>query len=117
VSPTEERPTPATAVVAAIRGGDLASLQRLLDAQPGLVTVRVNGRTALHVVTDWPGYYPNGPAVVRMLVAAGADPDARTEGKGAPETPLHWAGGGFSSRGGLRPGRTRSRHRCHRCQC
>jgi hypothetical protein len=86
VSPTVE---PA-AVVAAIRGGDLDALQRFIDERPGLVTARINGRTALHVVTDWPGYYPNGPAVVRMLVAAGADPNADTGG-GAPETPLHWA--------------------------
>jgi hypothetical protein len=33
-------------------------------------------RTPLHVVTDWPGYYPNGPEVVRLLIAAGADPNA-----------------------------------------
>jgi len=87
VSPTVEP----TAVVAAIRGGDLDALQRLIDERPGLVTARIHGsRTALHLVTDWPGYYPNGPAVVRMLVAAGADPNADTGGN-APETPLHWA--------------------------
>jgi ankyrin repeat protein len=91
VSATDERDAATSAVVAAIRGGDLDALRRLIDEQPGLVTARVNGRTALHVVTDWPGYYPNGPAVVRILVAAGADPNARTDGKGAPETPLHWA--------------------------
>jgi len=87
----DEQSAAVAAVVAAIRGGDLAALQQLIDEQPALVSARVNGRTALHVVTDWPGYYPNGPEVVRMLVAAGADPDVRTEGKGAPETPLHWA--------------------------
>ena len=86
---TDEQAT-AAAVVAAIRTGDLDALRRLLDQHPELATARVNGRTALHVVTDWPGYYPNGPAVVRMLVAAGADPNAHTGGK-APETPLHWA--------------------------
>ena len=85
-----DEPAAAAAVVAAIRGGDLVTLQRLIDEQPDLVTARVNGRTALHVVTDWPGYYPNGPAVVAMLVAAGADPNADTGGE-APETPLHWA--------------------------
>jgi ankyrin repeat protein len=89
VSPTDE-PGVAAAVVAAIRGGDLTALQRLIDERPDLVTARVNGRTALHVVTDWPGYYPNGPAIVRMLIAAGADPNADTGGE-APETPLHWA--------------------------
>jgi uncharacterized protein len=92
VSPTDEPGAVAAvaAAVAAIRGGDLVALRRLIDERPDLVTARVNGRTALHVVTDWPGYYPNGPETVRMLVAAGADPNADTGG-GAPETPLHWA--------------------------
>jgi Ankyrin repeats (3 copies) len=67
-----------------------AALQRFIDAWPDLVTARLNGRTVLHVVTDWPGEYPNGPDTVRMLVAAGADPNAGT-GVDAPETPLHWA--------------------------
>jgi uncharacterized protein len=90
VSPTDEQVV--AAVVAAIRGGDLDTLRRLIDQRPDLVTARVDGRTALHVVTDWPGYYPNGAQTVRMLVAAGADPNADTGG-GAPETPLHWAAG------------------------
>jgi ankyrin repeat protein len=80
----------AVAVVAAIHGGDLAALRRILDERPEVASGRYKGRTALHVVTDWPGYYPNGPATVEMLIAAGADPNARTEGH-APETPLHWA--------------------------
>jgi ankyrin repeat protein len=40
------------------------------------------------VVADWPGYFPNGPEVVRILVEAGGDPNA---GKQGDETPLHWA--------------------------
>ena len=88
MSSTDEQT--AAAVVAAIRRGDLEALQRLIDQRPELATGRVDGRTALLVVTDWPGYYPNGPAVVAMLVAAGADPNADTGGD-APETPLHYA--------------------------
>ena len=34
---------------------------------------------------------PNGPAVVRMLIEAGADPSGPCE-EGPSETPLHWAG-------------------------
>jgi ankyrin repeat protein len=85
-----DSPDVLAAVVAAIRGGDLVALQRLIDDWPDQVAARVDGRTALHVVTDWPGYYPNGPDTVRLLVAAGADPNADTGGD-APETPLHWA--------------------------
>jgi uncharacterized protein len=90
MSATDDLSSIAADVVAAIRDGDLAVLRELIDQHPQLATARVHGRTALHAVADWPGYYPNGPAAVRLLVASGADPNARTEG-GAPETPLHWA--------------------------
>ena len=76
----------------AIRTGDLETLERLLAGDPGLASAPLGGRhssrTPLHVAADWPGYFPNGPQVVRMLIAAGADPDA---GKPGDETPLHWA--------------------------
>jgi hypothetical protein len=79
----------------AVRGGDLDTLSRLLAEVPGLANVRLvapkgGTRTPLHLVTDWPGYVPNGPQAVRLLLAAGADPDAATTGRGV-ETPLHWA--------------------------
>ena len=51
--------------IAAIRAGDVATLQRLLADNPGLAASRLGGiakgRTPLHVVADWPGYFPNGP--------------------------------------------------------
>lgn len=80
-------------LVRAIRAGDLAALQGLLDRDPRVAAARLlvaGGRTPLHVVADWPGYFPHGAAVVRMLIAAGADPDTRGGGR-TPETPLHWA--------------------------
>jgi ankyrin repeat protein len=43
------------------------------------------------VAADWPGYFPNGPAVVRLLIRAGADPNAAVTGSSHSETPLHWA--------------------------
>jgi ankyrin repeat protein len=82
----------AAALVTAIHAGDVDDLQRIIGDSPEIVTVPLGGRfktrTALHIVADWPGYFPNGPQTVRLLVAAGADPDARSPGD---ETPLHWA--------------------------
>jgi ankyrin repeat protein len=82
-------------VIAAIHAGDIATLQRLLADNPGLASSRLGGiakgRTPLHVAADWPGYFPNGPQVVRMLIAAGADPNARDPDQPRSETPLHWA--------------------------
>ncbi|MGZ6642819.1 MAG: ankyrin repeat domain-containing protein [Solirubrobacteraceae bacterium] len=90
-------PTDSLAVrlTGAVRAGALDELARLLDEQPDLVRARIAGRhggwrTALHVATDWPGYFPNGPAVVRLLIEAGADPSA-PGADGPSETPLHWA--------------------------
>lgn len=81
--------------ITAIRTGDLAKLQRLLTDNPGLATSRLGGiakgRSSLHVVADWPGYFPNGPQVVRLLIEAGADPNARDPDRPGSETPLHWA--------------------------
>ena len=89
----------AAALVAAIRSGDVASLERHLHGDADLATVRiVDGsgvaRTLLHVAADWPGHFPNGARTVAVLAAAGADvnaPVGHPEGKGTPETPLHWA--------------------------
>src|SRR5262245_42099953 len=80
------------AAVDAIQKGDVESLRQLLSADPALATARVDGsRTLLHVATDWPGHFPNGPAVVDILVAQGADVNARLTGTRHAETPLHWA--------------------------
>ena len=82
-------------VIAAIHGGDVPTLRRLLADNPGLAALRLGGiakgRTPLHVVADWPGYFPNGPQVVRILIEAGGDPNARDPDQPSSETPLHWA--------------------------
>jgi uncharacterized protein len=77
---------------AAIRGGDVAELERVLDVTPGLAASRLGaiGRTPLHVVCDWPSYFPNGPRIAQLLIAAGAEVDALTDVDHG-ETPLHWA--------------------------
>jgi hypothetical protein len=86
----------------AVRAGDVEAIQRLLRSDPALATARLGSKysgttTPLHLVTDWPGYFPNGPQIVRLLIEAGADPNARTTSRGSEatgpgdETPLHYA--------------------------
>jgi ankyrin repeat protein len=86
----------------AVRAGDVETVTRLLAAEPLLASARFRGRrggsgTALHFVTDWPGYFPRGPEIVALLIAAGADPNVRTTGRDSElpgpgsETPLHYA--------------------------
>jgi uncharacterized protein len=87
---------------AAVRAGDIEAIQRMLRDDPALATARLGSsesgsETALHAVASWPGYFPNGPQAVRLLIGAGADPNALTTGRGSAqpgpgsETPLHWA--------------------------
>jgi ankyrin repeat protein len=88
----------AVALTAAIQGGDLEALGRMLAERPQLARVRMIGRhgveggwrTPLHAAADWPGYFPAAPAAVALLLEAGADPNDDTGGD-RPETPLHWA--------------------------
>jgi uncharacterized protein len=84
----------AIATIAAIRADDLAALRRLVAGNPGLAASRLKlakGRTPLHVVTDWPGYFPNGPRIAQLLIDAGADVNDRGTDGDKGETPLHWA--------------------------
>lgn len=87
----------ARAVVQALQTGDVPTLKRLLAEHPDLASARIDrhdrgaeSRTLLHIATDWPGHYPNGPMVVAELVQAGADVNRRFVGS-HNETPLHWA--------------------------
>lgn len=76
----------------AIRWGELDRLRTILSEHPDLVTWGLGAdknRRPLHVVTDWPGYFPNGPQVAQLLIDAGADVDYRGP-DGSGETALHW---------------------------
>src|SRR6185436_18149921 len=66
--------------------------RRLLVEQPELAVARLGGefegRTLLHVLTDWPGHRPNAPETVAALADAGANVDATGgsigDGSGTP---------------------------------
>ena len=87
----------AKSLTAAIHSGDVASLKQLLEANPRLSTARIrdnknNGRTLLHIATDWPGHFPSVAQTIALLIQAGADPNAAMLGTTPhQETPLHWA--------------------------
>jgi ankyrin repeat protein len=84
----------ATALITAIRAGDVDAVSRLVEEKPELAGAKLSARrgtrTPLHVAADWPGYFPNGPQIVRVLIEAGADPNVGTTPEPS-ETPLHWA--------------------------
>jgi uncharacterized protein len=85
----------AIAATIAVQQGDVAALRALLHDHPELATAGFGSaggmtRTLMHVVTDWPGHFPNGPQTVAALIEAGADVNARFTGPHT-ETPLHWA--------------------------
>ena len=82
-------------LVLAVHGGDIDTIRRLLAEDPQLARAelvdRKGGvRTSLHLVADWPGYFPNGRQIVHLLIQAGADPSFRHPTR-CDETPLHWA--------------------------
>jgi ankyrin repeat protein len=79
-----------------IHSGDTAALTALLREHPTLARARIGdpqrgqSRTLLHVLTDWPGHFPDAAGKIAALAAAGADVNARFTGPHG-ETPLHWA--------------------------
>ena len=83
----------AAELASGIRVGDIDTVQRIVAEVPEIIAGPLGGpfrtRSALHVVTDWPGYFQNGPQIARILLAAGADPNFRQDPD--DETPLHWA--------------------------
>jgi len=86
----------AQCVVQYIKNGELDSLKSWLGKNQGLADCYIlksngpEGRSLLHIATDWPGHFPRVDETIRLLVKAGADVNARFTGN-TPETPLHWA--------------------------
>jgi len=71
---------------AACKSGELASLSRILEADPTLARARLpGGTTGLHLAVAH-------PQAVLLLLEHGADPGARDEGDNA--LPIHFAAGG-----------------------
>jgi hypothetical protein len=86
----------ARAITDAIQTGNLDELKNLLGGRPELARATIvrrnrcgeQSRSLLHIATDYPGHFPNAEDTVRVLIAAGADVDARFSGAHG-ETPLH----------------------------
>ena len=86
----------ARSLVNAIHAGQIETVKEVVQAHPGLAAARLvdekgGSGTPLHAAADWPGFFPNGPEIVTVLIDAGADPSAAIEGSWHAETPLHWA--------------------------
>lgn len=90
----------AVAMTAAIQGGNIAALRRLLEAHPDLANMPIANntgvaRTPVLIATDWPGHFPRVATTISTLAAAGADVNARLpphpKDPSCMETPLHQA--------------------------
>jgi len=85
---------------AAIHNGDVVTLGRLLDANPGLVNAWIAKRdggpqTPMLIAVDWPGHFSNVGETITALAAAGAEVNVRypphPKDPNCRETPLHQA--------------------------
>jgi len=81
-----------TAANEAIRSGDVRKLARLLAENPELVHIRViRDRTLFNQLADWPGRWPRRLESAALLIAAGADINARAGHDEHAETALQEA--------------------------
>jgi ankyrin repeat protein len=83
------------AATAAVQGGDLEQLDRLLGAHPWLADARFGDpdchRSLLHAATDWPGHFPRVRESIERIARAGADVNIHSRFDAHQETALHWA--------------------------
>jgi hypothetical protein len=64
-------------LVEAIHAGRIETVKELVQAHPGLASAQIvdekgGSGTPLHAAADWPGFFPNGPEIVAVLIDAGA---------------------------------------------
>jgi uncharacterized protein len=77
----------AVAAVEAIHEGNVTELTQLVRDHPELALARITDgagcgtRTLLHVVTDWPGHFPNGAASIAVLAGGTPLTDATAFGQ------------------------------------
>ncbi len=76
----------------AIKDGDVRRLSQLLAESPRLAQLRVvRSRTLFNQLADWPGRWPRRLESAALLIAAGADINARTGTGDIDETTLQEA--------------------------
>src|SRR5215510_6844121 len=84
----------------AIQTGDIVTLRRLLDANPGLANAWIGKQgggpqTPVLIAVDWPGHFPNVAQTIAVLASAGADVNVHypphPKDPNCRETPLHQA--------------------------
>lgn len=84
----------AIAVTKAIQSGDVDGVRVQLAENKELISAYIGSpdeaRTLLHILTDWPGHFPNNTAMAKLLIEAGCNVDAQFIGKHHSETPVHW---------------------------
>ncbi|KAK3180552.1 hypothetical protein K4F52_008143 [Lecanicillium sp. MT-2017a] len=85
----------AVAVTAAIQSGDVGAVKAIMDQHDELASAQIgsekDARSLLHILTDWPGHYPNNVETAKALIAAGVDVNAACINELHSETPLHYA--------------------------